>query len=259
MHFTDTGSGAPLVLLHAFPLDSRMWDRVASGLAGRARVIAPDLPGFGRTPLSAAEPDLDVYATEVLALLDRLGLDRVVVGGCSMGGYVAMAMLRAEPRRVAGLVLVGTRSVADAPEHRQNRYAMAERAEREGAGPLLEGFMPVLVGAATVEGRPDVIDTLTRMALEQSGAAVAWAQRAMAARPDYTAVLRDATVPALVLCGEQDTLIPVDASRSMADVLQRAELVVVPDAGHLPPVETPAAVASAVTGWLDSPAGPDLG
>jgi pimeloyl-ACP methyl ester carboxylesterase len=253
MHVTDTGSGTPLVLLHAFPLDSRMWDPVRTALAGHARVITPDLPGFGTTQLATAEPDLDVYAAQVIALLDQLRLERVMLGGCSMGGYVAMAVLRAAPERVAGLVLIDTKPTADAAQARDNRYAMAERAEREGVGEwLLAAMMPILVGSTTMRSRPEVVDTLRRMVGEQSGAAVAWAQRAMAARPDSTAVLREADVPALVLCGEQDTLVSVETARSMADLLQRSELVVLSDSGHLPPVETPAELSTAVGTWLGS-------
>lgn len=241
----------PLVLLPAFPFDSRLWDRVHTGLAEHAEVITPDPRGFGGPPLGDAEPDLAVLAADVLALLDRRGLDRVLLGGCSMGGYVAMAVRRAAPERVGGLLLIDTKPAADVPEAKENRYAMAERAERDGvAGWLAELTLPQLLGPTTLERRPDVVDTVRRLVDEAPGASVAWAQRAMAARPDSSAVLRGADVPALVVHGEQDPLIPTDAARSMAELLPRGELVILPEAGHLPPLEVPADLTAAVTAWL---------
>src|SRR3712207_5560665 len=102
----------PLVLLPAFPFDARLWDRVHIGLAEHAELITPDPRGFGGPPLGDAEPDLAVIAADVLALLDRCGLDRVLLGGCSMGGYVAMAVRRAAPERVGGLLLIDTKPTA---------------------------------------------------------------------------------------------------------------------------------------------------
>jgi pimeloyl-ACP methyl ester carboxylesterase len=246
MHYTDTGSGTPLVLLPAFPFDSRIWDRARTGLAEHARVITPDPRGFGRTPLGGAEPDLGVMAADVLALLDSLGLDRVLLGGCSMGGYVTMAVLGAAPERVAGLVLIDTRATADPPEARENRHAVAGRAEREGvAGWLADQMIPVLLGSTTIERRPDVVDTVRRRLDEVLPASVAWGQRAMAARPDSGAILRGAGVPTLVVHGEEDKLIPVDAARALAE-LTGAELAVLPGAGHLSPLEVPAEFTTAV-------------
>ena len=250
MHVTESGSGTPLVLLPAFPFDGRMWDRLRPGLAEQARVITPDLRGFGRTPLGVAAPDLEVAAGVVIGLLDELGLDRVLLGGCSMGGYVAMAVLRAAPERVGGLVLIDTKHTANTQEAKENRYTMAERADGEGTGWLADEMLPVLLGQTTVERRADVVDTVRRLMSEAAPAAVAWAQRAMATRPDSAAVLRAADVPALVLHGAEDGLIPVEAARGMAELLPRAELIVLPGAGHLPPLEVPAEVIAAVAEWI---------
>jgi pimeloyl-ACP methyl ester carboxylesterase len=250
VHVTEAGSGTPLVLLPAFPFDSRVWDRARPGLAEHARVITPDPRGFGRTPLDGADPDLAVLAADVVELLDDLGLDEVVLGGCSMGGYVAMAVLRAAPSRVSGLVLVDTKPTADTQQARENRYAMAERAAAEGVAWLADEMLPLLLGPTTLDRRPDVVDTVRRLVAEASPASVAWAQHAMAARPDSAAVLREADVPALVVHGEEDALIPVDAARSMADLLPLAELVTLAEAGHLPQLEVPAELTTAVTEWL---------
>jgi pimeloyl-ACP methyl ester carboxylesterase len=249
MHVTESGSGTPLVLLHAFPFDARMWDRVVIGLASRVRVIMPDLRGFGRTPL-AGEPDLEVLARDVVAMLDELGLDRVVLGGCSMGGYVAMGVLRLASRRVAGLVLIDTRSAADPLPAKENRFAMADRVEREGVAWLPEELAAALLGATTVARRADVVATVRRFMGAAPAASVAWAQRAMAGRPDSAATLRAMDIPALIVHGAEDTLIPPDSAHALAELLPRAEVVILPDAGHLPPLEVPADVTAAIANWL---------
>jgi pimeloyl-ACP methyl ester carboxylesterase len=148
------------------------------------------------------------------------------------------------------LVLIDTKSTADAPEARENRFAMAERVEREGTAWLPEEMAPVLLGATTVERRADVVDTARRLMGEAPAASVAWAQRAMAGRADSAATLRDADVPALILHGEEDNLIPVAAARQLAELLPRAEIVTLPGTGHLPPLEVPAEVTAAMVDWL---------
>jgi len=238
----------PVVLLHAFPLDSRMWDGLRPALGDR--LVTPDLPGFGGAPPAGAEPDLDAAADSVLETLDRLGVERAVVGGCSMGGYVAMALLRRAPARVGGLVLVNTKASADTDEARANRFAMADRAETDGIGRLADDMLTTLLGPTTLERRPDVETELRRLITDQSPAAVAWAQRAMAARPDSFEALRGADVPALVLRGTEDALIPGEEAAALVKALPRAKFVELPGAGHLAPLEVPDEVATAVRGWL---------
>lgn len=264
----------PLVLLHAFPLDSRMWEGVRGRLAAHTRLITPDLRGQGRTELPAGdrEPDLADAAADVVAMLDRIGLDRVVLGGCSMGGYVTMAVLRAAPERVAGVVLLDTKAEADGPAARENRHRVAEQAEQEGIqGWLAAEMLPNLLAAGAdspdarevpadgdareAEGergvhRSDVVRHTRDLIDAQTPAGVAWAQRAMANRPDSTGTLRVTTVPALVLVGEHDALTGPDDARRMAATLSASSLVTVPNAGHLSPMEAPETVADAISAWL---------
>lgn len=255
---TDTGFGTPLVLLHAFPVDSRMWRGVEESLVEHIRVIAPDQRGMGKTPLVLSgedgerlpEPSLDVVAADVLRELDERGLDRVLVGGCSMGGYVAMALLRAAPHRVAGLLLVDTRAGADGPEQRANRLAAAERAEREGVGWLADTMLPNLLGDTTHRERPHVVATAQELVRTQPAAGVAWAQRAMAARPDSTDLLRRVQVPTLVVVGEEDRVTPPEVAQDLAGSIPDAELVVLPRCGHLPPLEDPDAFAEVTLAWV---------
>ena len=224
-----------LVLLHAFPLDARMWDGVRGPFAKRLRLVTPDL---GEGP-----PSLDDAAETVLA---GLGDEPFVLGGCSMGGYLAMAILRKAPERVAGLLFVDTKSAADAPEARDNRLAMAARAETEGvAGWLADAMLPNLVGATTKSQRPEVLARLRALIDSQPGSVVARAQRAMAARPDSTELLAQVAVPTLVVRGTEDALMAPGAVE-----VPGARVEELAGCGHLPPVEDPEAFAAVVLDWL---------
>jgi len=242
-----------LVLLHAFPLSAAMWTAQAAALAPVARVLAPDQRGFGGAPLGDDPPSLDRAADDVVALLDRLALDDVVLGGLSMGGYVAMALLRRHPGRVRALVLADTKATADPPAARENRERIAARLEAEGtADVLVEDVLPGLTGATTGRERPEVAQRVRRMVEEAPPAAAAWAQRAMAARPDSLDTLRQVDVPALVLRGDEDGLSSAEDVDTMVRALQKGRLETIAGSGHLSAVEAPGAFNRALAGFLSS-------
>jgi pimeloyl-ACP methyl ester carboxylesterase len=253
LHAESTGAGPALLLLHAFPLSARMWDDVRPALSQAGRLITPDLRGFGGSPVAGAEqtPSLDAMADDVAALLDRLGLDRVVLGGLSMGGYVAMAFLRRHRDRVRALVLADTKAGADSAAARDNRERIARTVLAEGSPRVLvDDVLPGLLGDTTKRERPAVVERVRRLIEAAPPAAVAWAQRAMAARPDSTQTLAHTHVPALVVVGAEDTLSTAADAQTMARALTDARVVVVPGAGHLTAVETPADFAAAVGEFL---------
>jgi pimeloyl-ACP methyl ester carboxylesterase len=208
------------------------------------RLITPDLRGFGRTAAIAAEPSVETLGRDVIDLLDDLGLERAVIGGCSMGGYVTMAALRAAQDRVSGLLLIDTKSSADTDEAKANRLAVAERAEREGIAPwFADTMLPLLIADQSKA------DDVRAQIEAQEAPTVAWASRAMAARPDSADTLRAAGVPALVVHGELDKLMPLTVAQELADQTG-GELKVLPGAGHMPSIEVPSAFLEAVTPWL---------
>lgn len=235
-----------LVLLHAFPLDATMYDEVGASFDGA--LLTPNLPGFGGEPLAHGEPSLDVYAHAVLRDLDARGIDRVAVGGTSMGGYVAMAFARLFPERVAALALIDTKATADAPTAVEGRQAMAQQmTEGQTTAPLIASVLPKLLGATTFANRPDVVATVQGWVASADPAAAAWAQRAMAARPDSLETLAQLSVPSLIVVGEEDVLSPPTDAAAMASALHGAVVVEIPGVGHLTPVEAPRYVAEALT------------
>ena len=235
---------APMVLLHAFPLDHRMWQDVAGALGRTRHVLAPDLPvGSGET---LPEPTLDAAADHVADVIRAAGRGPAVVVGLSMGGYVALALLERHHELVSGLGLVDTKSVADTAEAATHRLGVAQDVEDAGTVDRVRGMTGVLLGESTRAARPEIVDRVAAWIGEQDPARVAWAQRAMAARPDRTHVLRAFEGPVTVVVGDEDTVTGVDAADHMVAAAPRALRVVVPRVGHLSAVEDPAAVTTAL-------------
>jgi pimeloyl-ACP methyl ester carboxylesterase len=251
LRYDEAGDGLPLVLLHAFPLSAEMWAEQRAALAPYARVITPDLRGFGRSPLGDDQPDVDRMADDVAALLDRLGIDQVVLGGLSMGGYVVMALLRRHPGRVRGLLLADTKASADPQPAREVRLRIAETVMTErGPRVVEEMVLPNLLGETTKQQRQDIVARVREQVAAIRPEGVAWAQRAMAQRPESYDTLRAADIPALIVVGAEDTLSPEADAQAMVTALPQGRLAVIPDAGHLSAVEAPGQFAAAVRGLL---------
>jgi pimeloyl-ACP methyl ester carboxylesterase len=251
--YQEAGAGLPVVLLHAFPLSSRMWAAQLQGLADACRVITPDLRGFGGSPLGDDDPSVDAMADDVAALLDRLHLDRVVVGGLSMGGYVVMALLRRHTDRISAVVLANTKAGADPEPARANRERIArEVLGARGLQVVTDDVVPGLLGESTKRGRPDVVARVHELHLTAEPAALAWAQLAMAGRPDSFGTLRAAQIPALVIAGEEDQMSPLAEAYAMADALPQAKLVTIQAAGHLSAMEVPEEFNAAVRDFVAS-------
>lgn len=237
---------ARYLLLHAFPFDGAMWDAVAKRLRSDGHeVLAPDLRGFGSTPLGERHPDVGVLVADMLALM---GEQPAVVVGCSMGGYVALGIARQRPDLVAALGLVDTKATADTESARDHRERIAALAESGGAWSA--GMVDGLLGETTRRSRPDIVEQVESTLLGALRATVAWAQRAMAARPDTRAALALLTAPVVVVWGEQDTMSPWAEQELILEAAQHARSVPVSSAGHLTPLEAPDAVADALLGLL---------
>ena len=243
----DLGSGTPIVLLHAFPCDRRMWDAQIRSLADSGfRVIAPDLPGFGESPVASGKPRLGVAAQAVFDLLDDRALGNVLLAGLSMGGYVAMEMLRQQPGRISALALVDTKASSDPEPAREQRRSVADAVLAADSSSALLGMLPKLLGETSRSSRPEVVKKVEGFIAEASPEAVAWSQRAMADRPDSLPTLENFGEPSLVLYGQEDTLSPEPDQSLMANALPNAEIHSIPGAGHLSALEQPDQVSEAL-------------
>lgn len=242
-----------LLCIHGFPLDQTLWDPQVTGLADVAQVLAPDLRGFGDDQRPVPEVmTMEAYAADLKALVDDRGVERVVLCGLSMGGYVAMAFLDQWPERVAGLVLCNTRANADTPEGRAARQATAQNAFEKGVEVIARAMAPTLLSERSKRTRPELMAYMEAMIARQRPEAVAAAALGMSERPDRHDVLRNCTVPALVITGSEDALMPLPTSQAMADALPHGQLVVIPHAGHLTNLEATESFNGTVRQFLRS-------
>ncbi|HJZ56780.1 MAG TPA: alpha/beta fold hydrolase [Gemmataceae bacterium] len=247
--YTDSSDGPTVVLLHAFPLDREMWQPQLVPLGGKARVLALDLPGFGGS--SPAPFTVDSAADLVADLLKKPGVSgRVVVGGLSMGGYVAMAFARRHADQLAGLILADTKSEPDDEAGKQNRDKMIALAKEQGVTVVVEQMIPRLLSEDTRAKRPEVVETVRRIASRQSVEGVVNALAALRDRPDATAGLDNVAVPTLVLVGEHDAVTPPLAASAIGARIWGSKVVVIPAAGHLSNLENPDAFNAAVLEFL---------
>lgn len=236
LFYEEIGQGMPVLLVHGYPLDHTIWIPVAEGLKNEARFIMPDLRGFGKSPETNDVYTMRLLAEDLRALIDRLGLERVILVGHSMGGYAALAFAHAYPSYLSGLGLVSTQADADSPERRQARLVTAREVKRRGAVYVARGMQEKLTHDAAIQKQ------LYEIMLKTPTNSVINSLKGMAERPDANPWLAAIKVPAVVLAGEQDQLIQMQRSQTLAQMLSKGWLVEIPGAGHVPMLESPDAV-----------------
>lgn len=238
--YDDVGTGLPVVFLHAFPLDRSLWAPQIGALVDHSRCIAPDLRGFGQST-TAPPYSMDQYADDVVSLLDALGIDRAVVAGCSMGGYIAFAIWRRHRTRVRGLVLANTRAAADTEEAKVRRAALASTARSHGSSAVADRQIGLLVGASTKAKNPALVESIHQVLERAPVEGIVGALKAMSERPDSVSLLASIDVPTLVIAGDEDVLIPISEARAIHADIEGSRFEVLTGAGHLSNVERPAA------------------
>lgn len=245
-------TGLPVLLLHGFPLDLRMWDMQAKALAAMGhRVITPDLRGHGASPRPDVPATMARHAADVRRLADSLALDRFALVGFSLGGYVALEAMRMYPDRIMALGLVDTRAEPDSDEARKGRYATAEDVKQGGMVPLAERMLPKLLTEQTLKQRPELTERVRTMMQEAPPVGMIMGLLGMAERPDARPGLAQIDVPTSVVVGARDALTPPSAAQAMTNAIAQARLHIIADAGHLTPMEAPDAVTNALLGLLE--------
>lgn len=248
--YDDSVRGSPaLLFIHGFPHDRTLWAQQLQGLAIQARCITPDLRGFGETT-AAAPYSMDQYADDLVALLDTLHVERAIVAGLSMGGYVAFALWRRHPRRVRGLVLCNTRPGADTDEGREKRRKLIATAREQGIRAVADAQITGMLGKTTRSNRPEITNSVHRMISSQPVDGVVGALEAMMGRPDSTPALPTIDVPTLIVAGDEDAVIPMTEAKAMQAAIRGSALEVITGTGHLCNLERPAAFNHVVSEFL---------
>jgi 3-oxoadipate enol-lactonase len=245
------GEGPAVLFVHGYPLDRTIWREQVEALEGYRR-IAPDLRGMGQSDAPDLGYGMAIYAADLAALLDALGIDEVILCGLSMGGYIAFEFLRNWRSRVRGLILMDTRAEADTPEGRRARDAAAATARERGAAAVADALLPKMLAPATITERPEVVERVRGLMSGTPVAGMVGALAAMRDRAGSESLLPTLTdMPTLVLVGEADSLTPPDQARALAQAIPGARLAIIPGAAHLPPVEQPAATTRSLREFLD--------
>lgn len=238
LYYEEHGQGIPVIFLHGFPFDHSIWEPLVPMLRDRARLILPDLRGFGRSPVTDETYTMRLQAEDIARLMDRLEIEKGVLVGHSMGGYISLAFAQAYPNRLLGLGLVATQSAADSPERRQARYKTAEAVAHKGARVVASNMV------STLTPKVDLVEPISDLILKAPSAGIVGALKGMAERSDLTGDLSRIAVPAVVLLGSSDQLLPRERVEMMAQMMPKGWLVEIPNAGHMLMMEDPQAVAA---------------
>jgi len=249
LHYSESGQGMPVVLLHGYPLSAAIWHEQQTRLSEHCRVITPDLRGHGHSPAPPGVYEMDLLAGDVLALLDALEIKKAAILGHSMGGYVTLAAWKLAPERFLALGLIASQAGADSEEARQGRYKMAEKVAAEGSKVVAEAMIPKLFAPGSPAAAP-IIEQVRQMILNTQPAGIIGALKGMAVRFDFGPLLPDLNIPVLVIAGDQDQIIPPAKAKAMASAVSGATLTTVANAGHMPMLEQPQATTTAIRHFL---------
>ena len=252
MAYTDAGQGLPVLLVHGYPLSRRMWQPQVEELSAVARVIAPDLRGHGDSQAVPGPYSMELFADDLNALLDALGVtQKIVLCGLSMGGYAAFAFYRKYAARLAGLVLTATQAGPDSTEARLARMQTANVAREQGLNAIVEGMLPRILSPKTYQQQPALVEQVRAIMFQTSLEGVLGDLAGLRERPDSKPILSQISIPTLLLPGADDPIIPLAEAQAMHAAIPGARLEIIPDAGHLPNLENPAAFNQALRKLLE--------
>lgn len=251
--FDESGSGPPLLLIHGYPLNRHLWQSQLTGLADTVRVIAPDLRGHGDSETGNQSHTMEQLAQDCFDFITAVRIQQqLVICGLSMGGYVAMAMLRLHPERIAAVIFTATRPAADTLEARANRQKSIQLVQEQGTAPIISSMLPRLLSPETNSNRPDLASQAHEVMISIKTSTVIKDLEGLMTRPDSTLDLASLVKPVLIIHGADDQIVPVAEAQALQQTISGAQLVILPAAGHLPNLEQPALFNHAVRTFLKS-------
>ena len=252
LKYDDIGSGLPVVLVHGFPLNRQMWSPQAEALTKAGyRVICPDLPGFGESP-AIDNASMSAYADAVVGLLDDLGIDKAVVGGMSMGGYVLLNLVERYPQRLLGAMYIVTRAAADDAAGKEKRTMLANEVSSGNRVIVPETFAQVLFAPQTLQEKPELVRDVRQWMESTSPGGIVGGLLAMRDREDFVARLSKLSLLSLVIGAEHDLAVPLEHAQTLAKGLPNADLKVIPEAGHMANLEQAQTFNEALLSFLQN-------
>lgn len=251
LHFQEFGSGNSIILLHAFPLSNWMWDEQITPIINKGwRVILPNFPGFGKSLVEKEVSRMEDLAANVSDLFSELNIKQSVIGGLSMGGYVALNFIRIFPEKVLALILADTSAAADSEEKRESRFSLVEKVREKGIEILIDEMLPNVISAYTKASNKELVATLESEFKKVSKNGVIASSLGMAERKDHTEFLSKIDVPTLLVFGEEDKVTNLDAAKTLNSEIDNSTLITIPNAGHYSNLEQPDLFNKAVIDFL---------
>lgn len=252
MYYETRGSdqNPPIVLLHAFPLDHNVWRPQAEELSKDYWVITPDFRGHGKSEATNEPYSMDLLASDVKALVENVGVRNIVLGGISMGGYVAFAYRRLFPDDIQALILVDTKAEADTHQARMGRKEMADLVLMKGVASFADRMLPRLFSKPMLEANAAIVQEARKTIEAMNPLGIVGSLQGMAERSDATPLLHEIRVPTLIIVGEKDEVTTVDDAKRMANGIVGSRLVILPNTGHISTLEQPEKVTSAIRTFL---------
>lgn len=241
IYYLDMGdrSAPAIVLIHGFPFSHAMWNPQIEFLKNHFRVIAYDIRGHGKSDVGDGQYSLELFVDDLIALLDHLQLEKVVLSGLSMGGYIALRAIERNPERFRALILCDTTSNSDSNEAKLRRAASIKTVKRAGVVPYAQEFLKAVLTPQNVQNKPDLVRAVLSMIESNSSVGICGTLLALAGRTETTPSLPKIQVPTLILVGEQDKITPPELSEKMHALIKNSKLQILPNAAHLSNLEKP--------------------
>jgi 3-oxoadipate enol-lactonase len=249
--YGDNGSAyIPLIFIHGFPFSRQMWTAQSDGLKDVARVITYDIRGFGKSTRGKQKASIDLYASDLVRLMESLKIEKAVVCGLSMGGYILMNAATRFPERFTGLILCDTQCIADSDENRQKRYDTAAKIKKEGLDDFASGFVKNVFFRETLEKQSEIVDSIMELIRSTDPETVCGALEALAERHETCTALKKVNIPTLIICGKEDTVTPLSQAELLFSTIKDSKLHVIENAGHMSNLEQPEIFNGHVMGFL---------
>lgn len=240
LSYDDVGEGSiPIVFLHGFPFDKTMWQEQLDYLKNTHRVIAIDIRGFGKSKDEESHLSMDLFANDLIFFIDKLDLDKVIICGLSMGGYIALNALKRFPSRFEALILCDTQCIADSYEVKTKRYKTIDDVKEYGETNFNEGFIKNVFHEDSLTNKPELVEQLRSVVFSNSQHIISQGLIALAERSETCSFLDKITIPTLIICGREDVVTPLDESKFMNKQIKGSVLHVINNAGHVSNLEEP--------------------
>jgi len=241
LSYDDVGEGnVPIVFLHGFPFDKTMWQEQLNYLKTTNRVIACDIRGFGKSKDEESHLGMDLFANDLILFIDKLGLEKVIICGLSMGGFIALNAMKRFPSRFEALILCDTQCIADSHDVKAKRYKTIEDIKEYGVSNFNEGFLKKVFHEDSITNKPELVEQLRSVVFSNSEHIICQGLVALAERSETCSITNTITIPTLIICGREDAVTPLEESKFMNKNIQGSVLHVINNAGHVSNLEEPA-------------------